>query len=158
MARATKQWKAFEARVAKGWGLRRVPTSGSNSGVTSADAMKLDPTTGKAPIYIECKYRGCGGSGKNTWPHGKLWYDSKKKADKEKIPVVMCAHGDKHRHGYMVTIHSSQLVEFARLVLEHYRTEEDDVAESDDTQPNSKSNESLEHDPVSNRGVLVSLF
>ena len=145
MTKRSKQWKAFESRVAKDFGLRRVPTSGSNSGVTSADAMLPDPTTGKAPVYIECKYRGDRGDGQKTWPHGSLWYESKKKADKEGIPVVMLAHGDKHRNGYMITVHSSQLLDFVLMVLKHYKQETaNEESEHDDADQTLKGSDDPE--------------
>lgn len=55
--RVSKQWKVFEREIAKMFGGKRVPLSGSNSGhKTSADVMwpekhELDPTD----VYIECK-------------------------------------------------------------------------------------------------------
>ena len=125
MARKSKQWKNFETQVARDFGLRRVPLSGSNSGITGADCMPIDPTKGKAPVFIECKYRGERGDGQKGWPHAKLWYESKVKAKKEGIPITMVAHGDKHRHGYMVSVHSSQLREFAEMILEHYQNGDD---------------------------------
>ena len=94
-----KTWKRRERQIAKYFGTRRTPLSGSNSGhKTSSDS--LHPT-----LYVEAKTRK-----KHTAV--SLWMDTNKKALKEnKIPVVCLAENGKK--GFYVLVHSSDLIAVA---------------------------------------------
>ena len=94
----TKTWKSIEGKIAKFFGTRRTPLSGSNSGHTSSDTLH-------AVLYAEIKYRV---------KHSAvtLWDDTSKKAKEEKkVPVVVLA--EKGRPGFWLLMHSSDLVDVA---------------------------------------------
>ena len=83
-------WKNFERTVAKDFGTKRVPLSGSNSGHnTNSDTLH-------EKLYIECKVR-------NSFSLWSLFTDTEKKAKVEnKIPVV--AIKEKGKEGYLILI------------------------------------------------------
>ena len=88
-------WKSFERVVAKFFGTKRVPLSGSNSG-HNTNSDSLHPT-----LYIECKVR----QKSAVW---SLFKDTEVKAKFEKkIPVV--AIKQKGEQGYLLVIRPEDL-------------------------------------------------
>ena len=97
-------WKSFENLVAKFFGTRRVPLSGSNSGHgTNSDSLH-------PKLYIECKVR----SKIALW---QLFTDTEKKAKVEsKVPVV--AVKQKGEKGYLLLIRPEDLQKIAEIQKE----------------------------------------
>lgn len=97
-------WKSFENLVAKFFGTRRVPLSGSNSGHgTNSDSLH-------PKLYIECKVRGKIA----LW---QLFTDTEKKAKVEsKVPVV--AVKQKGEKGYLLLIRPEDLQKIAEIQKE----------------------------------------
>lgn len=83
-------WKGFERLVAKFFGTRRVPLSGSNSGHgTNSDSLH-------DRLYIECKVR-------EKFSLWTLFADTESKAKEEKkIPIV--AIKQKGEKGYLLLV------------------------------------------------------
>ena len=80
-------WKAFERRVARFFGSRRAPLSGSNGGATRSDT--LHPA-----LYIECKLR-------SRSPVHRLFALVEKAAAKEsKVPAL--ALQEKNHAGWLL--------------------------------------------------------
>lgn len=94
-------WKSFERVVAKFFGTRRVPLSGSNSGHgTNSDSLH-------DKLYIECKLRGK----ISLW---SLFEDTEKKARQEnKIPVV--AIKQKGSRGYLLVMRPLDVKKIAEI-------------------------------------------
>lgn len=94
-ATSSGTWKSFERVVAKFFGTKRVPLSGSNSG-HNTNSDSLHPT-----LYIECKVR----QKSAVW---SLFKDTEVKAKFEKkIPVV--AIKQKGEQGYLLVIRPEDL-------------------------------------------------
>lgn len=92
-------WKKFERAVAKFFGTCRKALSGGagQEGQTKSDSHH-------PKLYIECKLR----KKMAIW---SLFDDTKKKASSEgKLPVI--ATKQKGKHGFLITVHSSDLEEF----------------------------------------------
>lgn len=98
-------WKGFEAKVAKFFGTRRVPLSGSNSGHnTNSDSLH-------EKLYIECKVR-------NKIAIWSLFVDTENKAKVEKkFPVV--ALKQKGEKGYLLVIRPEDLQKIAEIQKEY---------------------------------------
>lgn len=94
-------WKGFERAVAKDFGTKRVPLSGSNSGHnTNSDTLHPD-------LYIECKVRGQ----ISLWT---LFADTEAKAKVEgKIPIV--AIKQKGEKGYLILIRPEDLEKICEI-------------------------------------------
>lgn len=101
-------WKSFEREVAKFFGTRRVPLSGSNSGHgTNSDSLH-------DKLYIECKVRGK----ISLW---NLFVDTEKKAKVEnKIPIV--AIKQKGEKGYLIVMRPDDLQKIAKI--QSHKTED----------------------------------
>lgn len=101
-------WKSFEALVAKFFGTRRVPLSGSNSGHgTNSDSLHTR-------LYIECKVR----QKISLW---QLFTDTEEKAKVEnKFPVV--AIKQKGGKGYLIVMRPEDLQEIAKIQREEVAT------------------------------------
>jgi hypothetical protein len=98
-------WKGFERVVAKFFGTRRVPLSGSNSG-HSTNSDSLHPK-----IYIECKVR-------NKFSLWSLFKDTEDKAKQEKkIPVV--AIKQKGEKGYLIVVRPEDLEKLVKIKREY---------------------------------------
>jgi hypothetical protein len=98
-------WKGFERVVAKFFGTRRVPLSGSNSG-HSTNSDSLHPK-----IYIECKVR-------NKFSLWSLFKDTEDKARQEKkIPVV--AIKQKGEKGYLIVVRPEDLEKLVKIKREY---------------------------------------
>lgn len=97
-------WKGFENLVAKFFGTRRVPLSGSNSGHgTNSDSLH-------PKLYIECKVR----SKIALW---QLFVDTENKAKVEhKVPVV--AVKQKGEKGYLLVLRPEDLQKVAEIQSE----------------------------------------
>lgn len=97
-------WKLFERVVAKFFGTRRVPLSGSNSGHgTNSDSLH-------PKLYIECKVRGK----ISLW---QLFIDTENKAKVEnKLPVV--AIKQKGEKGYLLVMRPEDLEKIAKIKSE----------------------------------------
>lgn len=102
MAKGT--WKHFENLVAKFFGTRRVPLSGSNSGHgTNSDSLH-------PKLYIECKVR----SKIALW---QLFIDTENKAKVEnKLPVV--AIKQKGEKGYLLVVRPEDLEKIVEIKTE----------------------------------------
>lgn len=98
-------WKGFEMKVAKFFGTRRVPLSGSNSGHnTNSDSLHEE-------LYIECKVR-------NKIAIWSLFVDTENKAKVEKkVPVV--ALKQKGEKGYLLVIRPEDLQKVAKIQTEY---------------------------------------
>lgn len=94
-------WKGFERLVAKFFGSKRVPLSGSNSGHgTNSDSLH-------PKIYIECKVR-------DKFALWSLFVDTENKAKVEKkVPVV--AIKQKGEKGYLLVIRPEDLQKVAKI-------------------------------------------
>lgn len=103
-------WKGFENLVAKFFGTRRVPLSGSNSGHgTNSDSLH-------PKLYIECKVR----SKIALW---QLFVDTENKAKIEKkVPVV--AVKQKGEKGYLLIMRPEDLDKIAEIKSESVVVEE----------------------------------
>lgn len=103
-------WKSFERVVAKFFGTKRVPLSGSNSGHgTNSDSLH-------PKLYIECKVRGK----ISLW---QLFIDTENKAKVEKkLPVV--AIKQKGEKGYLLVIRPENLQDVAKIQLSSSANEE----------------------------------
>ena len=98
-----KGWKQYERLVAAFFQTRRNPLSGFNAGHSGSDSLHRK-------FYIECKLRA------NSYIHS-LFQETKPKAKKEgKLPVL--AVKTKFDNGFMVAVHSDDLLEFCQLFLE----------------------------------------
>lgn len=98
-------WKSFERDVAKYFGTKRVPLSGSNSG-HNTNSDSLHPS-----IYIECKVR----SKISLW---QLFIDTESKSKVEKkIPVV--AIKQKGGKGYLLIIRPEDLDKIHKIKEEY---------------------------------------
>lgn len=97
-------WKGFENLVAKFFGTRRVPLSGSNSGHgTNSDSLH-------PKLYIECKVR----SKIALW---QLFIDTENKAKVEnKLPVV--AIKQKGEKGYLLVVRPEDLEKIVEIKTE----------------------------------------
>lgn len=96
-------WKQFENRVAKLFGSRRTPLSGSNSAHTCSDSLHED-------FFIECKLR-------QSFAHHALYSETAKLAEKEgKIPVVVTQKA--RSPSYLIVIDKDYLLTFCRKYLE----------------------------------------
>lgn len=103
-------WKGFERLVAKFFGSKRVPLSGSNSGHgTNSDSLH-------PKVYIECKVR----EKIAIW---SLFVDTENKAKVEKkVPVV--ALKQKNEKGYLLVIRPEDLQKIAKIQMETVEVEE----------------------------------
>ena len=103
-------WKEFERVVAKFFGTRRVPLSGSNSGHgTNSDSLH-------PKLYIECKVRGK----ISLW---QLFTDTEQKAKVEKkVPVV--AIKQKGEKGYLLVMRPNDLQKVAEIQSEFSESED----------------------------------
>lgn len=98
-------WKSFERVVAKFFGTRRVPLSGSNSGHgTNSDSLH-------PKLYIECKLR-------NKIALWQLFKDTENKAKLEKkIPIV--AIKQKGEKGYLIVMRPENLAEITEICRQY---------------------------------------
>lgn len=103
-------WKMLERIVAKFFGTKRVPLSGSNSGHgTNSDSLH-------PKLYIECKLR-------NRISLWQLFTDTEKKAKVEnKIPVV--AIKQKGEKGYLLVVRPEDLEKIAEIRKESSHSKE----------------------------------
>lgn len=94
-------WKSFERLVAKFFGTKRVPLSGSNSGHnTNSDSMH-------DTLYIECKVR-------EKFALWSLFEDTESKAKNEsKLPIV--AIKQKGSKGYLLVMRPEDLQKIAEI-------------------------------------------
>lgn len=98
-------WKSFERNVAKDFGTKRVPLSGSNSG-HNTNSDSLHPK-----LYIECKVRGK----ISLW---QLFKDTENKAKVEgKIPLV--AVKQKGERGYLVILRPEDIENVSKIRKEY---------------------------------------
>nr|UVN00102.1 MAG: holliday junction resolvase [Bacteriophage sp.]UVY51509.1 MAG: holliday junction resolvase [Bacteriophage sp.]UWD62301.1 MAG: holliday junction resolvase [Bacteriophage sp.]UWD69339.1 MAG: holliday junction resolvase [Bacteriophage sp.]UWD76968.1 MAG: holliday junction resolvase [Bacteriophage sp.] len=103
-------WKSFEREVAKHFGTKRVPLSGSNSG-HNTNSDTLHPK-----LYIECKVRGKSA----IWT---LFEDTRNKAKVEKkIPII--ALRQKGGKGYLLVIRPEDLHKISKIQLESVEVDE----------------------------------
>ena len=99
-------WKSFEREVAKHFGTKRVPLSGSN---TNSDTLH-------PKLYIECKVRGKSA----IWT---LFEDTRNKAKVEKkIPII--ALRQKGGKGYLLVIRPEDLHKISKIQLESVEVDE----------------------------------
>ena len=96
-------WKSFEREVAKHFGTKRVPLSGSNSG-HNTNSDTLHPK-----LYIECKVRGKSA----IWT---LFEDTRNKAKVEKNSHYRFA--TKGGKGYLLVIRPEDLHKISKIQLE----------------------------------------
>jgi hypothetical protein len=103
MPRPTRTWKSRERQIARDFGGERQRLSGSSG--RPGDSCS-DSTHEK--LYIEAKHS------KKPWAAANLYRDTAKKAKAEgKIPMVaLTEHG---RPGYLLVVHSSDLLAIARM-------------------------------------------
>jgi hypothetical protein len=103
---ADKAWKAFERRVAAFWGCLRNIGSGT---LGRPDLLSASDST-HPRLFIEAKHH-------KRHAARTLWDKTKALAKKEgKTPIL--ALGDCGRPGWLAVIHSDDLVEVARLIVE----------------------------------------
>ena len=97
---ARNTWKQGERRVAKFFGTKRVPLSGSNSGHTASDTMHHR-------LFIEVKHRA---------RHAiRTLYDKTKALAKKEDKIPMVCLIDKNRPGFLICIHSDDWDEARKI-------------------------------------------
>ena len=97
------KWKNKERKVAKFFNTERTPLSGMNSKITASDTLHPN-------IFIEHKHR----KKSSLWT---LFLKTRELAKKEgKIPILTSTQDNSH--GFLITIHSSDLDKFIETYLE----------------------------------------